>query len=117
MDCCAHVASIALFLISAFCHLKADADVVHDGWEQVIGETLVMSELLPAFDFDAMAQPGWAESEWPGRLVTAVERWLVQHRRLVVIATGKPLLRAYFVRMADADNRVIEVIAGSNKRP
>ena len=66
----------------------ADADVVHDGWEQVIGETLVMSELLPAFDFDAMAQPDWAESGWPGRLVTAVEQWLVQRQRLVVIATG-----------------------------
>ena len=87
------------------------ARIVHDSWEQVVGETLVMSELLPAFDFEAMAKPDWKESAWPKRVASAVQAWLERDRRLIVVSTGKPLLRAYFVELHATKDVVVRVIS------
>ena len=85
--------------------------VARDGQKQVVGETLVMSELLPAPGSEAMARPDREESAWPRRVASAAQAWLERDRRLVVVSTGKPLLRACFAELHATKDVVARVIS------
>ena len=47
------------------------------------------------------------------RFVAKVERWLAREQRIIEIASGEPLVRAYFVRLGD-DDRIVEVLASGS---
>lgn len=92
--------------------IPANETIVHDAWEQVIGETLVMAELLPAFEIDgALADSDWEKNGVCTRLARGTERWLQQTRKLVEIDSGKELLYAYVVRLHSDTNIIAEVLS------
>ena len=75
--------------------------VVHDAVLRVIGFTIVQGDLYDV-------APG-RDGEWNiSNFVTELEGWLARERRVVEMQTGRPLLRAYFVRIAD--KKVAEVL-------
>jgi hypothetical protein len=96
-------------------------ELVYNGWEQCVGETLVygpvLATLLAAFPSMSAAKDAgkaWDASE----VLVGIEMWLQAERRLVVTESGEPLTKAYFVRVKDG-NRVEEVLAagaGADKK-
>ena len=87
-----------------------EKDGVYDGWEQCLGETLVIPAVFRGLDFGAMAK---GEEDYDGSdLVAAVSGWLKAEERLVLAADGRPLVNAFFVRLREdgREARVAEVI-------
>ena len=75
--------------------------VVHDSVLRVVGFTIVQGDL-----YDAAPE---RDGEWNiSRFVQKLEEWLARERRVVEMRTGRPLVRAYFVRIAD--KKVAEVL-------
>lgn len=75
----------------------ASPSAVHDGWEHVMGETIVHGPVLDAlrqhvFDKDAPNVPAFC---------TAVQHWLAADRRMVELATGTACTRCAVVRVDD----------------
>lgn len=88
--------------------------VLFDGWEQCIGETLVFQEVLDCIDFEAMASvQGGTFTDACGavQLVTQVEWWLEQQKRLLVAETGEVLTKAFWVMLDPIEDVVVEVLA------
>lgn len=84
-------------------HGGHDGPRMHDSVLRVLGFTLVHGGLVDAFD---IASP---EEENVRRLLPRLERWLRTERRLVETASGRPLERAYWVRINEKTQTVEEV--------
>ena len=96
---------------------SSGAKVVYNGWEQVIGETLVFNEVLAGVDFDllctdaataAAAAAAAAPPPWAARLAEATEAWL-EAGRLLVLPHGEPLRQAWVVAL-EADRDVVSAV-------
>ena len=86
-----------------------EGDAVHDGVLRAMGYTLVHGGLVRAFDL-----PGSGGEEAMLRaLLRALEQWMARERRLLETASGRPLARAFHVRI-DADGRVEKVLLEAN---
>jgi hypothetical protein len=72
---------------------------VYDGWEQCVGETLVFSSILRAVqqEGERMASPAWDATSFIG----AVNAWLRSDRPLEEVYSGRPVIRAFYVEVAD----------------
>jgi len=80
----------------------ASESTLHDGWELVMGETVIHDPVVRAID--------WQASWKPTAFTAAVEAWLARDSRLVEIETGAPLRYCSFVRV-DSGNVVVDVIS------
>lgn len=97
------------------------AKVVYNGWEQVIGETLVFNEVLDGVDFDllckdaatAAATSAAAPPLWAARLAEATEAWL-EGGRLLMLPHGEPLRHAWVVAL-EADCDVVSAVFASGR--
>jgi len=103
---------------SATAEQSDDTQLVYDGWEQVIGETLFHPEIVAALGFEQQEADRtstssiMAGSNWDAHSFTrAVQRWLLRDRRLVVIESGRVLSRAWFVRVDSDGRKILEVLA------
>lgn len=83
--------------------------VVYDFWNRLLGVTTFQNEILEALEFDEMALPDWNAISFTCRL----ETWLDTSCRVIEISTGRPLIRAYWVRIEDG--RVKEVICSGSQ--
>lgn len=84
----------------------AGLGAAHDAWNLCVGETTLQNEILEAIDFEDMAREGWDATG----LVRAIETWLRRDQRLIEVHTGTPLVRAFFVEMANG-NTIGRVLA------
>jgi len=82
------------------------AAAVYSAWDLCLGETTVQNDILEALDFGAMEQDGWCAAAF----VQSVEAWLVRSQRLLELGSGRPLVRAFFVELAE-DGTVSRVLA------
>eukprot|EP00929_Paragymnodinium_shiwhaense_P076614 TRINITY_DN39413_c0_g1_i1.p1 TRINITY_DN39413_c0_g1~~TRINITY_DN39413_c0_g1_i1.p1 ORF type:complete len:447 (+),score=47.75 TRINITY_DN39413_c0_g1_i1:109-1449(+) len=83
-------------------------DVVYDGWGIVISWTVVHADFYNAgiWNFSAPQLP------------SLVQEWLLKRQRLTDIKSGKPLTKAYFVKLHETENTVADIIsAGSPYGP
>ena len=82
--------------MSRFLDAHQEQGVVHDSVLRVVGFTIVQGDL-----YDAAPE---RDGEWNiSRFVQKLEEWLARERRVVEMRTGRPLVRAYFVRIADSN--------------
>eukprot|EP00040_Diaphanoeca_grandis_P033372 m.204399 g.204399 ORF g.204399 m.204399 type:complete len:448 (+) comp32885_c0_seq1:203-1546(+) len=88
---------------------QAPIGVVHDAWEQVIGDTLVFNEVLQSVNFNEMQKSSWIDSSGPAELANAVTKWLQQRQRLVEITSGKFITHAHFVVLEEKCDRIKHV--------
>ena len=66
-----------------------------------MGETLVYAPVLKALNVEFGSTAEWQ----PARLTAAIQEWLVSHRRLFELRSGKPLTASYYVQLhADKDD-------------
>ena len=90
--------------------------VVHDAWEQIVGETLVFPTLMwPLLEGAKLprAKPGaptrsYNRDDWLREFAVLVSKWL-RRARLIEHVSGNPVLYAVAVRV-DADNVVTDVL-------
>ena len=111
----------------------ASGPVMHDSIMRVLGFTLVHAGLTDALDDSVEEEPteeepravasrtraasrtaasgelGSSERRVVKRLLQRLEEWLSRERRLLESATGRPLARAFFVRL-DGEQKVAEVL-------
>ena len=76
---------------------------IHDGWEQLLGETFAHYAVREALGFDDIddIKLDDGEVEWDAQsFVDTVTVWLRKSRRLIELDSGMPLLNVAFVRIA-----------------
>jgi len=79
------------------------ANVVHDGVLRVLTHTFCSSHAA----LELIKSPNWKVAD----LVTVLTRWLARERRQIEAATGRPLIKAWLVRVDEKD-RVVAVVHG-----
>jgi hypothetical protein len=82
----------------------------HDAWEQVVGETLVHADVIAGLDFEEMERDDWD----PRPMTRAVQAWLRDESRLLEVRSGEAMSAAYYVRLADGEDVVAEVLCSGD---
>lgn len=85
----------------------------YDGWDLVLGQTLVHAPLIDTVLSKGGGSFHTAEFE-PTAFCERVERWLLDRRRLVEINSGAPMARCLFVKV-DSESRVTKVLADGSR--